>query len=239
MKARPKTSITPLESIEIGLEIIELKALVKHGEFMPRLETLGYSFSDARRFMAVARKFHGASNARLLEAVDTVSKLNELLTLEDDELDTLKAGGEVQGITLASIKFMTVLELRAAIRGVSVLRKVETLTLPESKMLQIHRLNTRNVQDVTDKRAAMTSEISKENQPFGDAVDQLENDYDAFFECVTQPDQNMAGLQFVNPMGTWRMACPHVNQGTRYANVTFRPAPARAGYRATTLEVSP
>lgn len=43
---------------------------------------------------------------------------------------------------------------------------------------------------------------------------------------------HVAGLQFINPMGTWRMACPHVNQGTRYANVTFRPAPARAGYRA-------
>lgn len=43
---------------------------------------------------------------------------------------------------------------------------------------------------------------------------------------------HVAGLQFVNPMGTWRMACPQVNQGTRYANVTFRPVPARAGYRA-------
>ncbi len=43
---------------------------------------------------------------------------------------------------------------------------------------------------------------------------------------------HVAALQLVNPMGTWRMACQHANQGTRYKNVSFLPAPARVGYRA-------
>lgn len=43
---------------------------------------------------------------------------------------------------------------------------------------------------------------------------------------------HVAALQLVNPIGTWRTACPHVNQGTRYRGVTYRPAPAREAYRS-------
>ena len=42
---------------------------------------------------------------------------------------------------------------------------------------------------------------------------------------------HVAFLQMTNPMGTWRMACQSVNQGTPFAPVTYHPAPARAGYR--------
>lgn len=36
----------------------------------------------------------------------------------------------------------------------------------------------------------MNDQDSKENQPFGDAVDQLENDFDAFFEFLTEGAQD-------------------------------------------------
>lgn len=49
---------------------------------------------------------------------------------------------------------------------------------------------------------------------------------------------HVAALQLVNPMGTWRVACQHANQGTRYKNVSFRPAPARGAYRAILAEVA-
>lgn len=42
---------------------------------------------------------------------------------------------------------------------------------------------------------------------------------------------HVAMLQLVNPIGTWRVACQTVNQGTEWAKVTYHPAPARAGYR--------
>jgi len=43
---------------------------------------------------------------------------------------------------------------------------------------------------------------------------------------------HVAGLQFMNPIGTWRLACPHANQGTRYRLVHFVPSWARVAYRA-------
>lgn len=223
MQPRPKTTITPVEAVEIGRNLMTLKAAVIHGDFIPRLHLLGYGVCEAKRFMKAARKFHGAGNASLLDAVETVSKMNELLTMEDDEIDTLKTGGEVQGITLESIKTMTVLQLRGAIRGVSTLRNAEYLTHMEAKFLQIHRLTTRTAQDVPNKHAsAVALAVDLFSSPPAPPV----------VEIPVASGFHVAGLQFINPMGTWRMACPHVNQGTRYANVTFRPAPARAGYRA-------
>lgn len=43
---------------------------------------------------------------------------------------------------------------------------------------------------------------------------------------------HVAGLLFVTPMGTWRLACPHANQGTRYWMVHFVPSWARVAYRS-------
>lgn len=223
MKTRPKTTITPLEALEIGHEMMMLKATVAHGEFIPRLDLLGYSHSESNRFMKAARKFHGASNAKLLEAVDTVSKLNELLTLEDDEIDTLKAGGEVHGLTLHSLKFMTVKQIRAAIRGRSILGNQESLSNIEASFLGQFRESARTAQDVSDKNALlMALEI--------DLLINLSTVAPQEIPCAT--GFHVAALQLVNPIGTWRMACPHVNQGTRYSTVTFRPAPARTCYRA-------
>lgn len=265
MKARPKTKITPVEAIEIGLKMVELKNLTFHNDFILRLYVLGYSSSEASRLMRLARRFHGVSNARLLEAVDTVSKLNELLTLEDEEIDTLKAGGEVQGITLEDIKTMTVKELRAAIRGVSALRRAESLSILEAKMLQRHRLCTRNVQDVTDKRGPTVAPVALVDDLFcnpappapsaaparndagfleranvigedfarpANAVLDVNRKEVTRFETPKATGWHVGMMQFVTPMGTWRMAYQQVNQGTRYASVTYHPATARAGYRA-------
>jgi len=253
MQIRPKTRITPVESVEIGLQLMMLKASVRHGEFMPRLELLGYSFREAQRFMMAARKFHGASNARLLEAVDTVSKLKELSALEDDELDALKSGGEVQGITLDSIKYMTVKELRAAIRGVSCLRNQESVSDVKGRVFREFCERTRNVQDVTDKRSTAPAAVALAEDLFNTlplsaqpsaSKSPILGDLSALplpvppsapaapVEIPQAFGWHVAGLQFVNPIGTWRMACTYVNQGTRYVNVTYRPAPARAGYRS-------
>ena len=233
MKARPKTTITPVEAVEIGLDLMKLKALVTHGQFIPYLEAFGYSYGEASRFIRLSRKFHGTSNARLLDAVDTVSKLNELVTLEDDEIDTLKAGGEVQGITLDDIKTMTVLELRAAIRGVSALRHAESLSILEAKMLQRLRLNTRNVQDVTDKHAPAMAPVALVEDLFCNPAPPAPSAAPAApVDTPKATGWHVGMMQFVTPMGTWRMACQQVNQGTRYANVTYHPATARAGYRA-------
>lgn len=151
--AKPKGGYTPKEAIEAGFQLMKLKAIVQHGEFIPRLYLLGYTESEASRLMRLAREFHGNSSAPLLEAVDTVSKLNELLALDDEEIDTLKTGGEVFGITLRSIKFMTVMQVRAAIRGEASLRIQASLTVEEQRVLREYRERAKDVQDVSDKNA--------------------------------------------------------------------------------------
>ncbi|MHB8949322.1 MAG: DUF3102 domain-containing protein [Rhodoferax sp.] len=226
--AKPKGGYTPKEAIEVGYKLMKFKAIVQHGEFIPRLSMLGYSESEASRLMRLAREFHGNSSEQLLEAVDTVSKLNELLALDDEEIDTLKTGGEVFGITLRSIKSMTVIQVRAAIRGVSELRVQAYLTVEEQRVLREYRKRVQDVQDVTDKKAlavATAPDLFSELPPPPPPL-----------EIPKATGWHVAGLQFINPMGTWRIACPHVNENTQYATVTFRPAPARAGYRTNLVE---
>lgn len=52
-------------------------------------------------------------------------------------------------------------------------------------------------------------------------------------KAISQNVFHVAGLQFVNPIGTWRLSCIHANQGTRYHLVQFVPSWARVAYRAT------
>lgn len=222
--AKPKGGYTPQEAVEAGYGLLMLKAACAHGEFIPRLELLGYTESEARRLMRLAREFRGNSSAPLLEAVETVSKLNELLALEADEIATLKTGGEVFGITLRSIKSLTVIQVRAAIRGEACLRVQASLTVEEQRVLREYRERAKDVQDVTSKRTAAPVAVARVEDLFSDPLPPV--------EIPTATGFHVAALQLVNPIGTWRMACPHVNQGTQYENVTFRPAPARAGYRA-------
>lgn len=152
-RAKPKGGYTPKEAIEVGFQLMKFKASLQHGEFLPRLSGLGYTESEASRLMRLSREFHGSSSAQLLEAVETVSKLNELLGLEADEIATLKSGGEVCGITLRSIKSMTVMQVRAAIRGVTYLCYQASLTVDEQRVLREYRERAKNVQDVIDKNA--------------------------------------------------------------------------------------
>ncbi len=151
--AKPKGGYTAKEAIAVGFQLMKFKASLQHGEFIPHLKRLGYTESEASRLMRLSREFHGTSSAQLLEAVETVSKLNELLVLEADEIATLKNGGEVLGLTLNSIKSMTVIQVRAAIRGVSYLRYQASLTVDEQRVLREYRECAKSVLDVTDKNA--------------------------------------------------------------------------------------
>lgn len=150
MKIRPKTIyITPVEAVEIGVALMRLKQVANHGEFLQRVEVLGYSGSEASRFIRLARKFNGVSNARLLEAVATVSKLNELVMLDDDEIEKLKTDGEIQGITLDDIKTLTVKELRASIRGIKLAREKLMDSIVEEKLGRHLRKSTCLVEQPT------------------------------------------------------------------------------------------
>ena len=112
----PSRRATARDAIEAGKNLFLLKELVAHGEFARRCEARGISRSSAARYMALARRFHSASDT-LLTAAGGIGKLVELLALEDDEIEALGRGEEVRGLSLCSLARMTARQVREAVRA--------------------------------------------------------------------------------------------------------------------------
>lgn len=101
------------EAVTAGIQLHVLKAALPHGQFSDRVNELGISDRAARRYMALARRFHNACEP-FFEAVGSTTKMVELLPLEDAQ--ALAQGRPVGTLTLEAISDMTVKELRQAIR---------------------------------------------------------------------------------------------------------------------------
>ncbi len=103
--------------LAVGTRLLLLKEQVQHGEFIHRVELLGFSDRTARRFMQAAIKTSKSANmAVLADQIGSAGKFLELVTLDDDDLEVLKDGGSMAGLTLDDVERMTVRELRAALR---------------------------------------------------------------------------------------------------------------------------
>lgn len=103
--------------LEVGRGLTVLKAACAHGEFLDRLELIGVDRTVAKRFMQAAVKFsNGATSHHLLQAAGTQSKLFELLTLDDEQIEELGANGATGDLSVDDVAAMTTKELRAAVR---------------------------------------------------------------------------------------------------------------------------
>ena len=102
--------------VEMGKRLLILKEMCPHGEFAQRLEVLGFQPRTAQKFMQAVLKISNANTSTLLSKVGTQSKLLELVTLDDDQLEELSEGGSVGDITLDDIEMMSVRELKKAIK---------------------------------------------------------------------------------------------------------------------------
>jgi len=103
--------------LAVGTRLILLKEQLPHGEFRSRIELLGFSKSTAHRFMQAALKTAKSANlGHLASQVSAASKFLELVVLDDDDLEALKEGGTVAGLTLDDVDKMSASELRAALR---------------------------------------------------------------------------------------------------------------------------
>jgi hypothetical protein len=108
--------------IELGKQIILLKAHEPHGQFLLAIEELGMAERSARYAMAAAQKF---SNRQSITDLGR-TKMMALTVLDDDSIKTLDAGGTLFGIgTLDEVDQMTVKELKAALRAEKKKRKEE------------------------------------------------------------------------------------------------------------------
>lgn len=103
--------------IEVGRGLIVLREACGHGEFMARLDVLGFEFRAAQRYMQVVRKFANASTStHLIKAAGTQSKLLEMLVLDDDQVEELELTGQTGELKLDDVASMSVKELRATLR---------------------------------------------------------------------------------------------------------------------------
>jgi hypothetical protein len=82
--------------LKMGKSLIRIKAHEEHGRFMKTLENAGMSYRPAAYAMAVASKFSNVKSISHLGA----TKMIALSVLEEDEIDTLAKGGDMNGMTL-------------------------------------------------------------------------------------------------------------------------------------------
>lgn len=123
---------------ELGGYLLLLKEACEHGKFLPALERLGLGVDAAQRYMQVTRRFANTATSRHLELIG-MSKLVELLPLDDEQLEDLTELGQTGELALDDVARMGVRELRAKVRG---LRADATATteLLEKKNARIDKL---------------------------------------------------------------------------------------------------
>lgn len=114
--ARSSMQTAAEHMLVIGRACILLKEHEPHGSFGAALREIGIADRSARVAMQVAMKFDGDSSKKLLAGRLSASKLLELVTVDDTELDLLAEGGTVANLTLDEIDTMSQRELREALR---------------------------------------------------------------------------------------------------------------------------
>jgi len=100
---------------ELGAYLLLLKEGCKHGEFMSVLVGLKLEERAARQYMQVTRRFSNRQTSADLNALG-VSKLTEMLVLDDEQIEELTELGQTGELALDDVSGMSVRELRAAVR---------------------------------------------------------------------------------------------------------------------------
>lgn len=101
--------------LELGKCLLIMKEMCEFGEFTQRVELLGFNKRTAQKFMQATVKVKSEFNS-LLKAVDSQTKLLELVTLDDDDLEALNNGETVANLNLDEIERMSTTELKKALK---------------------------------------------------------------------------------------------------------------------------
>lgn len=107
-----------LDVLEAGKALIILKEAVGHGNFGKRLSLMGFKERTARNYMRVAEKFgKSASSAVLVSDVGEYQKVLEMTFFDNDDIEALANGGDVDGINLEQIKSLSAPKLKKVIQS--------------------------------------------------------------------------------------------------------------------------
>lgn len=105
------------DALEAGKALIILKEVAGHGDFGKRVQLMGFKERTARNYMRVAETFgKSASNAVLANEIGQYQKMLEMTFFENDELEKLANGGDIDGIDLEQIKSLSAPKLKKLIQ---------------------------------------------------------------------------------------------------------------------------
>ena len=133
--------------LEAGKRLVLLKEHEMHGEFTKSLGRIGLEPRTARRMITAALKYDSPKRTAL--SVLGKTKLFELMTEDDEDLDTLADGGTLAGKTLDEIDKMTSRELK------------ETLRKEREKAEQEKLANDKLTQDKNAQLDDLSKQVSK------------------------------------------------------------------------------
>lgn len=175
--------------LETGKRLLILQKLTPHGEFLQRLEMLGFAQRTAYRFMAAAQKTSKfAKLATLAGHAKNGSAFLELITHDDDVIENLAE--------LDNFDRMSASQLRAAARDLAA-EKEATEKLITNKNAQIDKLSRRIAKSTPDD---VLAELQKEstalmNDALGCVRGQIRNAFTAI-KNHSEADHSifMAGL---------------------------------------------
>lgn len=100
----------------LGRDLIVIKERVSREEFAAVLDQIGISQRSSQRFMQVAIKFTAPTLEKLANRL-AVSKLIELASEDDEDLEQAFNGGTIAGMKLDDIERMSIRELKTALRN--------------------------------------------------------------------------------------------------------------------------
>lgn len=128
--------------MELGKRLLILKEITPHGEFNKRVEMLNFTPRMAQKFMSAVLKFSKTNSSSLLQKAGNQTKLLELVTLDDDEIQVIEQGGSIGEVSLDSIETMSVRELKDELRKIKADKEAGDLLL-QKKDQKINELDTK------------------------------------------------------------------------------------------------
>jgi len=94
--------------MELGKRLLILKEITPHGEFNKRVEMLNFTPRMAQKFMSAVLKFSKTNSSSLLQKAGNQTKLLELVTLDEDEIQVIDQGGSIGELSLDTIETMSI-----------------------------------------------------------------------------------------------------------------------------------
>ena len=211
---------------ELGGYLLLLKEACGHGKFLPALERIGLGVDAAGRYMAMTKRFANSATSRNLAALG-MSRLVELLPLDDDQLADLTGFGQTGELVLDDVARMSVKEMRAAVRKLRIekerMKAVNTELNSEVILLKLDKKVVAQT-DWPDALIPITDQVAAAGRKLATALSELETCRITLFEKANElGDDERASFEAAlgHVSEVYEEALARAERGVERERVTF------------------